>query len=281
VHPLRELAGTSTPDLAVAAPNSVAATSYSERARADRDTAAAILAVATASKDRLVAIFGHELRSHLAPIKNASELLQRSTLDPATARQVAAIIERQVDGMTRLVDELLASAQSEALQPILRRVETVVEIIVKRSVEMVEPLASARRQTLLIRIPTEPIQIAADETWVAQALQNVIGNAVKYTDPGGHIEVEVKHDAPAVVLSVRDTGIGLAPAQLETIFDLYTRAAQPAARPSAGGLGIGLHLAKFVVEAHGGSIRATSEGLGRGSTFVIRLPCRAPGRPSR
>ena len=110
--------------------------------------------------------------------------------------------------------------------------------------------------------------------WLTRAVQNVIGNAVKYTDPGGHIDIVVDHDDVNVEIRVRDTGIGLAPADLETVFLLYTRATQLPTRPSAGGLGVGLHLAKVVVEAHSGSIRATSEGLGRGSTFVLCLPCR-------
>ena len=226
-------------------------------------------------ESRLVAIFGHELRSHLAPIKNAAELLQRAALDLATARRVADIIERQVDGMTRLVDELLESTQAKASQLTLRRAETVVETIIRRGVEMVEPLASVRRQTLSIRVPAEPIYVEADELWLTQAVQNLIGNAVKYTDPGGKIDIDVRHDENDVEIRVRDTGIGLAPAELETVFDLYARGAQPPARPATGGLGVGLHLAESIVAAHGGSVRATSEGLGRGSTFVIRLPCHA------
>ena len=177
--------------------------------------------------------------------------------------------------MIRLVDELLSSAQSTSLQLVLRRAETAAEIIVKRAVEMAEPAASARAQTLSVRLPSAPIYIDADELWLTLAVQNVIGNAAKYTDPGGHIDVEVHSDQLHVEIRVRDTGIGLAPAELETVFGLYAQVAQPATRAAAGGSGVGLHLAKFVVDAHGGSIRALSEGLGRGCTFVIRLPCRA------
>ena len=237
-----------------------------------------MLAQGDSREDRLVAIFGHELRSHLAPIKNAAELLQGAGLDLATARLAASIIERQVDGMARLVDELLESARSKTSHLMLQRADTVVETIVRRAVEMIESLASERRQTLSIRVPAEPIYVEADELWLTQAVQNLIGNAVKYTDPGGQIEIEVRHKANDVEISIRDTGIGLAPAELETVFDLYARGAQPPARPATGGLGVGLHLTEFVVAAHGGSVRATSEGLGRGSTFEIRLPCRAADR---
>lgn len=239
-----------------------------ERPRVNGDAAGSL--VLGGSNDQLVPIFVHELRSHLAPLKNASDLLLCSTLDPPIVRQAAAIIERQVDGMTRLVEELLTSAHSRTLQ--LRRADTAVETLIKHSVEIVEPLVAARRQTLSIRLPTEPIRVAVDEMWLAQALQNVIGNAVKYTDPGGQIEIDVTHDGANVVISVRDTGVGLASAHLKTVFDLYTQVAQPVTRPSVGGLGLGLNVAACVVEAHGGSICATSEGLGRGSTFVIRLP---------
>jgi signal transduction histidine kinase len=128
-------------------------------------------------------------------------------------------------------------------------------------------------------MPAEPIYVEADELWLTQAVQNVIGNAIKYTDPGGQIEIEVRHDEHEVEISVRDTGVGLAPGEVATVFDLYARVAQPAARPAVGGLGVGLHLAECVVAAHAGSIRATSAGLGRGSTFVIRLPCCASNRP--
>ena len=211
-------------------------------------------------------------------LENAAVVLRRSTLDPAIARRAADLIERQVDGMARLVDELLALVQLKTSQLKLRRVDTVVEAVVRRGAEMVEPLASARRQTLSMRIPAEPIYIEADELWLSQAVQNVIGNAIKYTDPGGQIEIEARRDGSEVEISVRDTGIGLAPGELARVFDLYARVAQPATRSEVGGLGVGLHLAEYVVAAHAGSIRATSAGLGRRSTFVIRLPCCATNR---
>jgi signal transduction histidine kinase len=233
------------------------------------------------TEDCLVAIFGHELRSHLAPIKNASELLKRSTLDPAMVRQSAGIIERQVDGMTRLVDELLAAALSHAVRPKLRRADVALDRVIRRSVEIVEPLVSSHDQTLVISLPSEPIRLEADEIWLARALQNVIGNATKYTDPGGRIELDAKLDGTQVVITVRDTGVGLAPAELETIFDLYMQIPQPATRTPADGLGVGLHLTRFLIEAHGGSIHAMSEGPERGSTFIIRLPCRAAPLPQR
>jgi signal transduction histidine kinase len=272
VHARPEVA-TSMPELA-AAKHAAGAGGNAEHQPVLRDAASALLALGDANKDPL-AILVHELRSHIAPIKNASELLRRPTITPAAAMHAAAIIERQLEGMTRLVDELLPAATSKGLRPKLRCAETAVQVVVERTLEIVEPLVSARRQTLLLHLPEEPIRIAGDEMWLTQALQNVIGNAAKYTDPGGKIEVDVERDAVDVVISVRDTGIGLAPHQLAAVFDLYAQVAQPATRPAVGGLGVGLNVAASVVEAHGGSIRATSEGLGHGTTFVIRLPCAA------
>lgn len=226
------------------------------------------------AQDRLVSIFGHELRSHIAPIKNVAELLQCSTPDVPTTRRVAGIIQRQIDGITRLLDDLLCSTRADASELVLRHGPTVLQTVVERSVEMVQPLAQERRQMLSIRMPPEPIAIEADEMWLTHAVQNVIGNAVKYTDPGGLIDIVLKHDGENAEISVRDTGIGLTPADLPTVFDLYSRVTQNGSRPCPGGFGVGLHVAKVVVDAHGGSIRAMSDGPGRGSMFVMRMPCR-------
>ena len=251
----------------------------SELARADRD---AIPAPGDPDRDSLVAMFGHELRNHLAPIQNAAALLQCSPLDSKTALRVAALIERQVDGMARLIDELLVGTRARAFEPKLRHADTAVQTVVDRSVEIVEPLASARRQTLVTQMPAEPIRLVADERWLVQAVQNVLGNAVKYTDSEGRIEIAVSRDSLGVAnIRVRDTGIGIAPAQLETIFGLYAQAVQPTTRPTAGGFGVGLHVARWVIEAHGGSIHAASEGLGCGTMFSIRLPCRAAALSAR
>ena len=239
-----------------------------------RPNAHAGLSPVDQTNDRLVAVFGHELRSHLAPIRNGAMLLQRSAIDPSTTLRIASIIERQVDGMTRLVDELLGSTQTGAFALSLSRAEIAVQRVIEHSIEMIEPLISARGHVLTVSMPAEPILIVADAVWLTQAVQNVIGNAVKYTDPGGRIDIVVANEAADVAIQVKDTGIGLAPTDLETMFVLYAQATQPSTRPSAGGLGVGLHVAKVVVDAHGGSIHAFSDGLGCGSSFVLRLPRR-------
>jgi signal transduction histidine kinase len=280
VHGLSKLAAKAADRLRASAP-ATAATSSSEGARQDLETGGAVHAPPDAPGDRLTAVFGHELRGRIAPMKNAAELLRRASLDHSTRLKVAELIDRQIDAMTRLVDEMLASTQTKTLRPKLRRSDVSVESLVKLSIECIEPLASIRRQVLLVRLPEACFHITADEMWLGQALQNVLNNAVKYTDTGGRIEVDVTHDPPYAVISVRDTGVGLAATHIETIFDLYAQVAQPPSRPAAGGLGVGLHVAKWVIEAHGGSIHALSPGLGGGTTLVIRLPCRSAEPPLR
>ena len=222
---------------------------------------------------QLLAIFAHELRGHLAPAKNACELLQRAVHDEATTKQTCAIIGRQIDAMTRIVGELLDDAGFHSGKVELHRRETALEEIIARTVELAAPLVAARNQTLLIDVGADGLRVEADELWLSHALQNVIGNAAKYADPGGRIELRVRREAASAVIDVRDTGVGLAPEQLETIFDLYAQAEQSPDRSAPGGLGVGLYFARFLIERHGGAIRATSEGLGRGSVFTIRLPC--------
>lgn len=229
--------------------------------------------VADCAKDRLVSIFSHELRSHIAPIKNVAELLRRSTPDAPTTRRVAGIIQRQIDGITRLLDELLCSTRANASDLFLKHQDTVLQTVVERSIEMIQPLAQERGQTLSIWMPSVPIEIEADAMWLTHAVQNLIGNAIKYTDSGGTIDIVVKHDGENAEISVRDTGIGLTAAALTTVFDLYTRVAQTDSRAYPQGLGVGLYVAQVVVDAHGGSLRAMSDGPGRGSTFVMRIPC--------
>jgi signal transduction histidine kinase len=225
---------------------------------------------------RLLAISAHELRNHIAPAKNACELLQRAVLDEATTKRMCAIIDRQLDAMTRIVAELLDDARLRSGKVELHRRETALEAIIARSVELVAPLVAARNHTLLIDVEADGSRVEADELWLSHALQNVIGNAAKYTDPGGRIEVRVTREGAYAVIGVRDTGVGLAPEQLETIFDLYAQVGQAPDRPAAGGLGVGLYFARALIERHGGAIRATSDGLGRGSVFTIRLPCVTP-----
>jgi signal transduction histidine kinase len=247
-----------------------------EAALASRRAADALADSAAHAHYRVLAIFAHELRSHLAPAKNACEVLRRAALDQGSSTRMCAIIERQLDAMTRIVSELLDDARFHSGKVELHRRETALEEIIARSVELAAPLVAARKHTLLIDVGADDLRVEADELWLPHALQNVIGNAAKYTDPGGRIEVRVAREGACAVINVRDTGLGLAPEQLETIFDLYAQVEQQRDRPAAEGLGVGLYFARLLIERHGGAIRAASEGLDRGSVFTIRLPCVTP-----
>lgn len=260
---------------AAAGYDAIASRDRLEAELASRRAADVLAASAEHDHHRLLAIFAHEVRSHLSPAKTACELLQRSVLDEATAKRMCAIIDRQLDAMTRIVSELLDDSRFHSGKVELHRRETALEDIIARSLELAAPLVAARNHTLLVDAGVG-LRVEADELWLSHALHNVIGNAAKYADPGGRIEVRVAKEGGNAVIDVRDTGVGLAPGQLETIFDLYAQAEQLPCRPAAEGLGVGLYFARFLIERHGGAIRATSEGVGRGSLFTIRLPCVTP-----
>jgi signal transduction histidine kinase len=237
------------------------------------------LTTADQGRDRFMAILGHELRNQLAPAKNAAELLKCDTLDVATRRQISGIIDRQVGGMTRLVDDLLDIARLRVGTLEMRRADVTLGDIIERSVEIASPLVAASRHTLVVELPPEPVVLEADVMWLSQALQNLIGNATKYTEPGGRIVINVRRDDAAAVVSVSDNGIGIAAEDLDEIFELYVQLGQDRTRLSSDGLGIGLYLVRLLVEAHGGSIRALSAGRGCGSEFIVRLPCKPPPLP--
>ncbi len=244
-----------------------------ERELTERRAAMAQLTTAERNKDRLLAILGHELRNQLAPARNASELLKRDLIDVATTRQVSGIIDRHVIGMTRLIDELLEAAHLREGYLDLQRKDTALADVIESAIATIEPLVANRRHTLVVDLPTEPVRLAGDEMWLSHALQNLIGNAAKYTDPGGRIDVRVTRDGTDALIKVSDNGVGLDAAQLEAIFELYVQLGQSPRRLAVGGLGVGLYLTRLVIEGHGGTIQAASEGPGRGSEFTVRLPC--------
>lgn len=224
------------------------------------------------NKERFMAILGHELRGRLQPAKNAAEALKRETLDAPTRRSLAEIIDRQIVGMTRLVDDLLDVARLRSGILRLRRARTDVAEIIEHAVEAVQPVLDARNQTLVVSLPPQRVFLRADVLWLSQALQNLLGNAAKYTNPNGAIRIGAQRDNHELVITVSDNGLGISPAELDTIFDLYAQAGQAGTERSTGGVGLGLYVSRLVVEGHGGAIRASSPGLGGGSQFVARLP---------
>ncbi|MGX2040881.1 transporter substrate-binding domain-containing protein [Methylocaldum sp. MU1018] len=222
-------------------------------------------------KDEFLAMLAHELRNPLAPIRNAVQIMRRlETADPKL-QWARDVIDRQVDHLTRLVDDLLDVSRISRGKIELKKEPLALADIVQRAVETSRPLIDARRHRFAVRLPTEPVHVEGDLVRLAQAVSNLLNNAAKYTDEGGQIELAVEPSENDVVIRVRDTGRGIDPAQALNLFDLFYQVDRTLDR-AEGGLGIGLSLVKRLVAMHGGEVWAVSEGRGKGSEFVIRLP---------
>ena len=242
-----------------------------EREISERREAEGALKVADRRKDEFLATLAHELRNPLAPIRNALYLLKSAKNDEPAAAEARAIINRQVNQMVRLVDDLLDVSRITTGKLALRRAATDLRDIARNALEATEPLARARQLDLRVDLPSSSAPINADATRLAQVFINLLSNAVKFTDQGGRIAFSAALDGPDVVVSVADTGIGIAPQMLDKLFEIFTQADQSLER-SAGGLGVGLWLSRGLVELHGGTLAAKSEGLGRGAQFIVRIP---------
>jgi CheY-like chemotaxis protein/two-component sensor histidine kinase len=189
--------------------------------------------------------------------------------------------ERQVQHMARLLDDLLDVSRISRGRIELRKEVVDVAAVIARSVEAVRPLVEERRHELTVALPAGPLRVEADATRLQQILTNLLNNAAKYTDPGGHVWLTAGRDGAEVVVRVRDSGIGIAPDMLPRVFDLFVQAERRLDR-SQGGVGIGLTLVKRLVEMHGGTVTAHSRGSGHGSEFVVRLPARPePDEPGK
>jgi PAS domain S-box-containing protein len=239
------------------------------------------LAEADRRKDEFLATLAHELRNPLAPITNALEVLRlKNPVDP-DLRWTRDVIDRQVRQMTRLVDDLLDVARITRGRIELRTERVDAAAIVQGAVEAARPFIDACGHTLEVQLPPDPLWLEADPTRLTQVLLNLLNNAAKYTPRGGQIRISAEREHTAAVLRVHDSGIGLAPEHLGSVFDMFSQVA-PALERSQGGLGIGLALARGLVELHGGHIEAHSAGSGQGSEFVVRMPLAAamPARES-
>jgi signal transduction histidine kinase len=224
-------------------------------------------------KDEFLAMLAHELRNPLAPIRAAVDVLKR--IDPGNPQlsPMRDTIERQVAHLARMVDDLLDVSRITQDRIELRREPIEVTVLVGRAVETSRPHIDARRHELTVTITPEPesLKMEGDLTRLAQVVSNLLHNAAKYTEAGGHIRLSVSRAGGDVLISVADDGIGIAPDVLPHVFDLFAQADRSLAR-SQGGLGIGLTLVRRLVELHGGRVEASSEGLGRGSEFRVYLP---------
>lgn len=229
---------------------------------------------------RLVAIVAHELRYPLVPIRNAAALLQHDVVDVATIRRSADIIERQVIGMNRLIGDLVDVSRMQRGTMEIRRERVALSTLVECVIESAQPLANERGHVLTISVCSEPVHLNVDLLRLSQALLNIIANATKYSAGNADLRVRAYREDAQAVIVVSDDGIGIAQAELESIFEMFVRSAQGTREEP--GLGIGLYLARHFIEAHGGTVTATSAGIGRGSEFTIRLPCeaRATRRPA-
>ncbi|OWK43133.1 chemotaxis protein CheB [Fimbriiglobus ruber] len=221
-------------------------------------------------KDEFLAMLAHELRNPLAPLMSSVELLRLAAGGEGTER-VRAVMGRQLDKLKRLVDDLLDVSRVNQGKIELKSEPMDLVGTVSAAVEAVQLQVDAQAQTLSVVVPPGTLSVQGDPTRLEQVVTNLLGNAVKYTDVGGRIEVVLERRERQAILRVRDSGIGIAPELLPRVFDLFTQADTSSAR-SRGGLGIGLSLVRQLVQLHGGSVEANSAGLGRGSEFVVRLP---------
>jgi PAS domain S-box-containing protein len=222
-------------------------------------------------KDEFLAMLAHELRNPLAPIRNAAYLLTvRGATEPRVTR-AREMIDRQVNQLTRLIDDLLDVSRITRGKIRLDAEPTTLEFVISRSIETARPLIDAHRHRLSVELPSEPLFLHADLTRLGQAFANLLNNAAKFTPDGGTITLMAQQTGPTIEVRVRDSGIGVAPDMLPRIFDLFTQVDSTPGR-SQGGLGIGLTLVRTLIEMHGGSVEAHSAGPGKGSEFLVRLP---------
>jgi PAS domain S-box-containing protein len=233
------------------------------------------LKAASRHKDEFLAMLAHELRNPLAPIRNASELLERSLGRHPEARVPLAILYRQTRQLTRLVDDLLDVARISEGQINLKKETIDIGAVLDQAVETIQPLVQEKLHRLKIRKPFSPVYVNGDLARLVQSLGNILHNAAKYTDPGGEIEVDVEESNGGVTIAVRDSGSGIAPDLLPTVFDLFVQSRRTLDR-SEGGLGIGLTVVKQLIQLHGGSVSADSAGVGRGTTVTAHLPTVQP-----
>ena len=237
----------------------------------EREQAMDALKDADKRKDVYIATLAHELRNPLAPIANAASLLRSKQLPPDRIEWIAAMVSRQTAQMSRLLDDLLDVSRISRGKIDLRRARVELGRLIRDTLQTSMALIEAGRHQVLLDLCEEPLWVDADALRLTQVLANLINNAAKYTPPCGRLELGLKTVDGMAQVTVRDNGVGLEPAMIERVFDPFVQVAS-ASHMAQGGLGIGLSLAKGLVELHGGSIRAASEGPGKGASFTVRLP---------
>jgi len=226
-------------------------------------------------KDEFLATLAHELRNPLAPLRHGLEILRRAGTDKDMAERARAMMERQLAHMVHLIDDLLDVSRISRGKIELRKQCIALAQVLGSAVEATHPLIEGHHHELTVEVPPEPVFVEADVVRLAQVFANLLGNAAKFTPPGGHIWLTVERRCDEVAVCVKDSGIGIKPEMLPRVFDLFAQV-HDALERSRGGLGIGLSLVKQLVEMHGGTVEARSAGVDMGSEFTVRLPIAAP-----
>jgi len=226
-------------------------------------------------KDEFLAMLAHELRNPLSAISNAAQLMKAKEPADPDLRWCRDVIQRQAHHLSRLLDDLLDVSRISRGKVSLRRQTLDLRETIRRAAETTRPLVDQKRHALDVRLPDEPLIVEADPARMEQVLVNLLGNAAKYSEEGGRINVVAERDGRDAIVRVKDCGMGISPDALARVFDLFAQAETSIDR-SQGGLGVGLTIVKSLVELHGGVVSATSEGFGLGSEFVVRLPALEP-----
>ena len=226
-------------------------------------------------KDAFIATLAHELRNPLAPIRNGLEILKRVPDLPPMGVRMREMMERQLAHLVRLVDDLLDVSRITRDKLDLQLEPLVLRSVVEHALEACQPGIESAGHALVVELPDQPLHVCGDLTRLAQVVGNLVSNATKYTESGGRIELRVRRDGSKAEIRVTDTGMGIAPAMLPHVFELFAQA-DDAGRRASGGLGIGLWLVDKLVRLHHGTVRAESPGVGQGSTFTVRLPLASP-----
>jgi signal transduction histidine kinase/ActR/RegA family two-component response regulator len=247
-----------------------------EHETAERRSAEQALRVADRRKDEFLATLAHELRNPLAPLMNGLEILRMPGATPAMAERSRDVMERQLRQMVRLVDDLLDVSRITTGKLMVRRSPVQLQQVIRSAVELAEPFIRSRGHTLELELPEAPVWLEADATRLSQVFSNLLNNAAKYTNSGGAIRLAATVSGGRVAVRVIDNGIGLSPAMLGRVFDMFTQVDYSLERSNAG-LGVGLTLARRLVELHDGTLEAFSDGPDKGSTFVATLPLAAAG----
>jgi PAS domain S-box-containing protein len=238
------------------------------------------LELANRQKNEFLAMLAHELRNPLAPIRSGLELLSMEGVDDATVDETTAMMQRQVTHLVQLVDDLLDVSRIVTGKISLRKEPVEISQVIRAAAEEVQPVLDARGHELMVSMPQKTIVVDADVVRLTQVLTNLLTNAAKYTPTPSQIWLTVERDDGHVVIHVRDPGVGISAELLPDVFNLFVQADTSLAR-SEGGLGIGLTLTKRLMELHGGTIRAASEGADRGSEFTVSLPISKHAATSR